>query len=878
MLKCSLLLTCLGATLADLRMASQPKHEWKVQQRNRNVPFRQDFSLYMEPSDFNYQGLKQQRDGGGYDNFLRSNIDNEQDRRNFNTEAGEDHLPFRSFRTAGNDAGQTTVKHKMVAASAAETGVNAAGNFIHATPGEPFVVPLRWNNPHSSELEANIWIMNKGNTPYVIPIRKPSCSGEGYQDNVWTFKVPSNFNSVASCRRVGECVLQIYAHSVESRMYSMGTPITVEGSNGDWNPGNPIKEPATDKAFDLKSLRRLCLPSSDSSGDYDNAVVWKARLSSDVYNHAYQNSDFSPYAGQQPQHISQNMQAACILKMTVGNFGELGKEYMQKTAPEARQYAGKLDKKARNLIRVYETATNSIIEAIKKDVENTDQLQFVAAPADAVQCIEWRDQYDRRVGGRERGDDRTGGACANGFTCLCHHDCMGDHKYRDANNVEQVVQDAYCAKLEPDGSMVAQKDANNQYVLDAAGQRVMVASGKQKVEAGTQAPRITKAPQDTETCFRCAEVGSTVTRRHNTNTYIPSFEILGAEAVEKARQYIAPIYLKSGFLTRPNSGDITQKSDTKAIVQIYMAVLTEMWEEFKMASDGSYMEKYYKNKYDRLAEPKADSLEKYKFTYRGPVLKSTKDTLSDANGGTNQMFKKLNALGAQDKGYYSAAKAWALQNRDTGSSTAVPDTDGPLNAAIPRTTNMAGREDMPSAASGGGNTIYKLPPPELEAASCSHVDAGLMASEVEITEENADMDGLNGDADCDDDAKVAAVNAKADADCLKVQETNTSYVCPPYPEVVCYIPGQNAQLPTQMFSNNGPQALIVDAGSENPESFGFGDFILVLFIVLIVLAFALVAFCWFAKGVTPKEQANMLKEKFGGRRATAARMSNAAQL
>lgn len=286
------------------------------------------------------------------------------------------------------------------ATPAAATGVEEAGNYIHAKVGEPYVVPLRWNNPHASELEVNIWIMNKGNLPFVIPIRKPSCSGEGYQDNVFTFTVPSNFNSVASCRNVGECVLQIYAHSVESRMYSMGTPIIVAEGTGAW--ANNAAEAPTDKAFALKDLRRLCLPSSDPKGDYQTAKIWKARLSSDVYNHAYQNSDFSPYAGQQPQFISQNLQASCILKMTVGNFGELGKEYMQKTAPEARQYANKLDKKARNLIRVYETATNSIIEAIKKDVQNKNQLQSVAAPANAVECTEWRDQYNRRVGG-ERG-------------------------------------------------------------------------------------------------------------------------------------------------------------------------------------------------------------------------------------------------------------------------------------------------------------------------------------------------------------------------------------------------------------------------------------------------------------------------------------------
>merc|ERR1719487_373783 len=57
----------------------------------------------MEPSDFGYAGLKHQRQRA-YDNFLRSNIDNQQDRRDFETEVGRDHLPFRTFESASTDA------------------------------------------------------------------------------------------------------------------------------------------------------------------------------------------------------------------------------------------------------------------------------------------------------------------------------------------------------------------------------------------------------------------------------------------------------------------------------------------------------------------------------------------------------------------------------------------------------------------------------------------------------------------------------------------------------------------------------------------------------------------------------------------------------
>ena len=215
----SALILMAPACHGDLRMASQPRNSWKARDRNRRVPFVPDHALYMEPSDFNYAGLKRQRNGGGYDNFLRSNIDNQQDRRNFNTEPGRDHIPFRSYESASTDI-SSTVQTKI------PRDGTPPGSTITATPGKAYIVPLRWNNPHSSELEVNIWI--SGNK-YVVPIRKPTCSGEGHQDNVFTFTVPTDFNQLGSrvpgfagCKRVGDCVLQIYAHSVESRMYAMG--------------------------------------------------------------------------------------------------------------------------------------------------------------------------------------------------------------------------------------------------------------------------------------------------------------------------------------------------------------------------------------------------------------------------------------------------------------------------------------------------------------------------------------------------------------------------------------------------------------------------------------------------------------------------------
>jgi len=338
---------------ADLRMASQPRGQYKVQQRQGSEAFVTPTALYMEPSDFNYNGLKQQRQNA-YDNFLRSNIDNEQDKRNFNQEPGRDMLPTRSYETATTTA-SNTVQTKLPAGDAGA---------ITTTPGVPFMIPLRWNNAHASEIEVNAWIMDN---KYVVPIRKPTCSGEGYQDQVFTFTIPQDFNQLGSripnfagCKKVGDCVLQIYAHSVEPRTYSIGTPLIVNGDVPAATATQPNVEPARkDVGLDLDKLSsKLCLSSSDPAANIPNAIPREARLVSDVFNHAYQNSDYSPYSGQQPEAISRNLQASAIISMTPGNRGELGKSILTQAQKQALQ---QLDNKQRNLVKAYEGVVNNII-------------------------------------------------------------------------------------------------------------------------------------------------------------------------------------------------------------------------------------------------------------------------------------------------------------------------------------------------------------------------------------------------------------------------------------------------------------------------------------------------------------------------------------
>jgi len=361
---------------ADLRAASQPRNGFEVRQRNPNVPFQTAAVIYMEPSDFQYQGLTQQRNGGGYDNFLRSNIDNEQDKRNFNNENGRDMLPFRSFEGAATDA-SATVQTKIPD--------NAPGPVITATPGQQVLFPLRWNNPHASELEVNVWIMNLPGggaaNPTVVPIRRPTCSGEGHQDNVISFTIPTNFNQLGQvlpgftgCKKEGDCVLQVYAHSVEPRTYTIGTPLVVTGDVPTATATTPQIEPVKqDVGLDLGKLPRdICLPSTDPSADIPTAVPRAARLVSDVFNHAYQNSDYSPYSGQQPEAISRNLQASAIISMIPANQGELGKALLQQKQPNVANFAAQLRNKVDALVQKYEGLTNKIIAQIgDKVMKNT---------------------------------------------------------------------------------------------------------------------------------------------------------------------------------------------------------------------------------------------------------------------------------------------------------------------------------------------------------------------------------------------------------------------------------------------------------------------------------------------------------------------------
>jgi len=349
---------------ADLRFASRAKDSYKLRNEGNNIQFANTndvFYKYMEPSTFEYQGLAgngQKRNN--YDQFLRSNIDNEQDNRNFNDDDGEDHLPFRTKATSVLTQ-EAQVQLPMTMA-----------------PGEEKIIPLRWNNPHSAELEANLWIFSANIQPVVVPIKRPTCSGEGYQNNVIKFKIPQDVSALGgkipgftgcNADSLPMCTIQVYAHSVESRMYSYGFPIVISGpTQGQTTTSAQILPASADPRMDLTALRQLCMPSSDAAQHIANAVPQWANLFSDVYNHAYQNSDFSPYSGQQHTFISKNLQASAVNKMVTGNRGELGKNAL----PQATQDAiNQLSNNENQVYKKYEALANNLINRYGNQMKET---------------------------------------------------------------------------------------------------------------------------------------------------------------------------------------------------------------------------------------------------------------------------------------------------------------------------------------------------------------------------------------------------------------------------------------------------------------------------------------------------------------------------
>jgi hypothetical protein len=251
--------------------------------------------VYRAPGTFGYQGIINEKKNNN-DQYLRSNIDNEANKRNAAKEAPLDMLPCR----------QDVIGPKM-----------------QFTRGQVNQMPLRWNNPHDSSCEVNIWV--NGMTK-VAPVKRPFHCGGGYQDQRFTFTIPKDF---PGCETAAEnCVVQIYGHSVEPRTYAMCIDFTLA----------PGAAPT---------------PAVPGPQDVPTTILQPAIHYHDSFDTSHVDSAYSGYRGQQGEYIRDELKAVLQLQCYVGNgglvpLGDIDKKKAQKLRDEIQKQVKAAEKLAIN--------------------------------------------------------------------------------------------------------------------------------------------------------------------------------------------------------------------------------------------------------------------------------------------------------------------------------------------------------------------------------------------------------------------------------------------------------------------------------------------------------------------------------------------------
>ncbi|TPX55444.1 hypothetical protein PhCBS80983_g05308 [Powellomyces hirtus] len=281
-----------GSAHADMRIASTERKGFTDTQlqkdpslaNGRNGQFaagklarRQNAAVfpYQVPSTFGYAKLVAQAKNNN-DNFLRSNVDNEANKRNTNTEAPKDMTPCRQDGL-GNGPAMTL------------------------TAGQNFEIPLQFNNPHDGECEVNIWTNMQAAVPDVAPITRFPCGG-GFAQNRPNVTIPADFPNV--CGAGAGCVMQLYWHTVEPRTYAVCTDVQI----------NAGAAPAGAGAAAPARLRTR----------QESTVVFnKALLYADSFDTAHIDSTHSGYRGQQPALVGANLAARIEMQSFTGNGGLL---------------------------------------------------------------------------------------------------------------------------------------------------------------------------------------------------------------------------------------------------------------------------------------------------------------------------------------------------------------------------------------------------------------------------------------------------------------------------------------------------------------------------------------------------------------------------
>lgn len=318
------LLFCVASVMADVRFSSKAGNGF--QYRQDNVPANTDVNgnpltdepnvgtlPYRVPATFGYDALENQKDNNN-DNFLRSNIDNEANQRNTDDEPAQDMLPCRQPDGSTQQA-------------------------VLWQRGETVQFPIRWNNPHDSDCEFNLW--NK-NMTMVAPLRRPFPCGAGYQNERFELTIPMDVPGCAT--QEDGCTLQFYAHSVETRTYAVcvnmmltdapvpagtnPTAIPVVGSINTAATVAPVVAAAYDTTtsastrYNRRRLQNATL--AETNGLYGSltTTLWQPAVHYwDSFDTSHVDSDYSVYRGQQQAFIRDELAAAIELRSYINNGG-----------------------------------------------------------------------------------------------------------------------------------------------------------------------------------------------------------------------------------------------------------------------------------------------------------------------------------------------------------------------------------------------------------------------------------------------------------------------------------------------------------------------------------------------------------------------------
>ena len=219
----------------------------------------------------------------------------------------------------------------------------------------------------------------------VAPIKRPFNCGGGYQDESFTAIIPLDFPGCATDE--DNCVMQIYAHSVEPRTYAMAIFFRLEGeavNNGTVPPfalspsqlatngTNATAIPDTGVWQNGELVCSNVRPNGTAlpdTKDIPNTQFQIPLLYNDAFDTSHVDSQYSGYRGQQPCYVRANVWAAIRLQAHVGNGGLIP--------------LGNLDK-AKN-----EEMRNKIQEEIKKrEAEAITANQAAQAALGPGECFE----------------------------------------------------------------------------------------------------------------------------------------------------------------------------------------------------------------------------------------------------------------------------------------------------------------------------------------------------------------------------------------------------------------------------------------------------------------------------------------------------------